>query len=122
LDLAQYRALEAFAKFGSDLDKATQQQLRRGARLVEILKQKQFKPMAVEKQIALIWVATNGYLDDLPLDVLAKFEKEFMEMLDLQHTDILAEIIFKKEMSEELTGKLKKAVEPFVDNFKKTLK
>ncbi|MCK5741745.1 MAG: F0F1 ATP synthase subunit alpha, partial [Chlorobi bacterium] len=78
LDLAQFRELEAFAQFGSDLDKATQQQLTRGRVLTEILKQKQFVPVPVEKQIALIWTATKGYLDDVPVKMLVKFEAEYM--------------------------------------------
>lgn len=122
LDLAQYRALEAFAKFGSDLDKSTQQQLRRGARLVEILKQPQYVPVAVEKQIALIWVATQGYLDDLEIEVLDRFEREFMEMLELQESEMLKEIIEKKVITDEITAALKKAVEPFIENFKNSLK
>lgn len=122
LDLAQFRALEAFAKFGSDLDKATQQQLRRGARLTEIMKQKQFVPMAVEKQVALIWTATNGYLDELPLESLDRFEKEYLEMLEIQYTDTLKQIIKGKVITEEIVASLKKAADAFVENFKKTLK
>ena len=122
LDLAQYRALEAFAKFGSDLDKSTQQQLTRGARLVEILKQGQYEPISVEKQIALIWTATNGYLDSIEVKHLKRLEKEFFEMMELQYKELLAEIIVKKEINDELVGKLKNAIEPFIDNFKKALK
>ena len=120
LGLAQYRELEAFAKFGSDLDKATQQQLRRGARLTEILKQLQFAPIPVEKQIALIWTATKGFLDDLKVDHLARFEKELYEFLDNSYPEILDEIIAKKEMTDEISGKLDNAIKPFVESFKKT--
>ncbi len=118
LELAQYRELEAFAKFGSDLDKATQQQLRRGARLTEILKQKQYQPLPVEKQIALLWTATNGYLDDLPVEVLSDFEKEFYEFMDNLHSEVLESIIRTKDLTEEIVSSLKKAVEEFVDVFK----
>jgi F-type H+-transporting ATPase subunit alpha len=118
LELAQYRELEAFAKFGSDLDKATQQQLRRGARLTEILKQKQYQPLPVEKQIALLWTATNGYLDDLPVEVLSTFEKEFYEFMDSAHSDVLDSIIRVKDLTDEIVANLKKAVEEFVSLFK----
>jgi F-type H+-transporting ATPase subunit alpha len=120
LDLAQYRELEAFAKFGSDLDKTTQQQLRRGARLTEILKQKQFVPLKVEKQIALIWTATNGYLDHLPIELLADFEKEFLEHLENGHQSLLDLIIEKKELNDEIVAGLKQAVGSFTDMFKNT--
>ncbi|MFH1051578.1 MAG: F0F1 ATP synthase subunit alpha [bacterium] len=121
LGLAQYRELEAFAKFGSDLDKATQQQLRRGARLTEILKQLQFAPIPVEKQIVLIWTATMGYLDDLKVESLSRFEKELYEFLDNSCPELLDEIIRKKEMTNELVANLEKSVKPFVDNFKKNM-
>lgn len=122
LELAQYRELEAFAKFGSDLDKSTQQQLTRGARLTEILKQKQYVPVKVEKQIALIFCATHGFLDDLPVNSLAKFEPEFYDYMDNNHADLLHQIIEEKKMTDEISDKLKKAISQFVANFKKTLK
>jgi F-type H+/Na+-transporting ATPase subunit alpha len=122
LDLAQYRELEGFAKFGSDLDKSTQQQLRRGARLTEILKQKQFQPITVEKQIILIWSATNGYLDELPIESLYRFEKELFIYMDNNHPDLLEEIIDKKVISDELTAKMKSAVDKFQGEFKESLK
>ncbi|NLO19116.1 MAG: F0F1 ATP synthase subunit alpha [Ignavibacteria bacterium] len=119
LDLAQYRELEAFAKFGSDLDKATQQQLRRGARLTEILKQKQFVPMPVEKQVALIWTATNGYLDDLPIDVLNEFEKELFPEIENNFPELFEDISLKRELTEEISDTLKKALDSFIVKFKK---
>jgi len=122
LDLAQYRELEAFAKFGSDLDKSTQQQLRRGARLTEILKQKQFQPLPVEKQIALMWTATNGYLDDLPVEKLHSFEVEYFEYLDLNHADLLNQIITVKELKPEISDGLKNAADNFIVIFKKNHK
>jgi len=119
LELAQYRELEAFAKFGSDLDKATQQQLRRGARLTEILKQKQYKPLPVEKQIALLWTATNGYLDNLPIEILSTFETEFYEFMDMKYSNVLESIIRVKDLTDEIVANLKAAVEDFVEVFKK---
>jgi F-type H+-transporting ATPase subunit alpha len=118
LDLAQYREMEAFAKFGSDLDEATQQQLRRGVRLVEILKQGQYVPMPFEKQILIIYAGTNGFLDQLPVGVLGKFEKEFIEHVEMKHAEILTEIADKKVFSDELKEKLNKALESFLAGFK----
>lgn len=118
LDLAQYREMEAFAKFGSDLDEATQQQLRRGVRLVEILKQGQYVPMSFERQIAIIYAGTNGFLDKLPVGVLQRFEKEFLEHLEMKHNDILTEIAEKKTISDELRGRLNKVLDSFIAHFK----
>ncbi|MBW7886859.1 MAG: F0F1 ATP synthase subunit alpha [Bacteroidetes bacterium] len=118
LELAQYRELEAFAKFGSDLDKATQQQLRRGARLVELLKQGQYVPLPVEKQVMMIFLGTNGFLDELPVDHIQKFEKEFLELVELRHADLLKEIADKKDLTEEITKKLKTIAADFVNSFK----
>ncbi len=119
LDLAQFRELEAFAKFGSDLDKATQRQLTRGQRLVEILKQDQYVPMPVEKQIAIIFAGTGGYLDDLPVEVVRRFEEEYLAYMDTKHPDILKEIAEKKVISDELRAKMEKAVEEFKAIFKR---
>lgn len=118
LDLAQYRELEAFAKFGSDLDKATQAQLTRGQRLVELLKQDQYVPMAVEKQIAVIFVGTSGYLDALPVESVRRFETEYLEFLDTKYPKILEEIRQKLTISDELREQMKKAVEEFLQIFK----
>ncbi|MEM9664309.1 MAG: F0F1 ATP synthase subunit alpha [Bacteroidota bacterium] len=101
LDLAQYRELEAFSKFGSDLDAATQQQLNRGARLVEILKQGQYQPMPVEQQVAIITVATAGVLDAVPESRIREFEKEFTERLTLKHAEVLKSIADTGKMSDE---------------------
>ena len=122
LELAQFRELAAFAKFGSDLDKATQQQLRRGERLTEILKQKQFDPMSVEMQIALIWTATNGYLDELPVTALARFETEFVEFMEVQHFEVLNLISNKKELTTEVTEEMKRVCDIFFEEFKKSVK
>ncbi len=92
IDLSQYRELEAFAKFGSDLDPSTQQQLNRGERLVEILNQNEFSPVPVEEQVAIIYAAINGFLDDIPVDDIEDFEEEYLERLRLRHEEVLAEI------------------------------
>ena len=118
LDLAQYREMEAFAKFGSDLDEATQHQLRRGERLVEILKQGQYSPIPFEKQIAIIYAATNGYLDKLPVGVLLRFEAEFIEYLEMRYSNILSEIAEKKVLSDEIKESLNKALDQFLSTFK----
>ncbi len=118
LDLAQYRELEAFAKFGSDLDKATQQQLRRGSRLVELLKQGQYLPMPVEKQIVMLYLGTNGFLDELPLDRVQQFEKEFLELMDVRHKDLLATIADKKELTDEIVKRLQSVSKEFIETFK----
>jgi F-type H+/Na+-transporting ATPase subunit alpha len=118
LELAQYREMEAFAKFGSDLDAATQQQLRRGQRLVEILKQGQYQPVSFERQIAIIFAATNGYLDKLPVSTLGRFEKEFNEYLDLKHPDFLPALAEEKNLTPALDEELRKALDAFVNVFK----
>jgi F-type H+-transporting ATPase subunit alpha len=112
IDLSQYRELEAFAKFGSDLDPSTQRQLNRGERLVEILKQDQFSPAAVEEQVAIIFAAINGYLDDIAVDDIGAFEEEFLERLRLQHDDVLAEI----RETEELTDAAEEAFETVAED------
>jgi F-type H+-transporting ATPase subunit alpha len=122
LELAQYRELEAFAKFGSDLDKATLAQLRRGSRLVELLKQGQYVPMAVEKQVVSIFAGTNGYLDEIPLEHVERFEREFLELMDLKHADLLQEIAERKDLSDDLVVKLKAVLQHFVDSFKVSVK
>ncbi len=118
LDLAQYREMEAFAKFGSDLDETTQQQLRRGERLVEILKQDQYVPMPFEKQIVVIYAGTNGFLDKLPVGVLGRWEKEYLDFLEMKYQDILTEIAEQKVISDALKEKLNKAIEEFMAKFK----
>jgi F-type H+-transporting ATPase subunit alpha len=122
LELAQYRELEAFAKFGSDLDKATLQQLRRGARLVELLKQGQYVPLPVEKQVVSVYAGTNGYLDEIPVDHVARYEKELLEMMELKHRELLAAIADKKDLTDDITAKLKSILQQFTDSFKATVK
>jgi F-type H+-transporting ATPase subunit alpha len=122
LELAQYRELEAFAKFGSDLDKATLQQLRRGERLVEILKQKQYSPMPVEQQVAIIYATTKGYLDELPVSSVKKYEADLLTQLTSMNQDILTEIAEKKVMSDETEKKLNDVLKEFTERFKTTIK
>jgi F-type H+-transporting ATPase subunit alpha len=113
LDLAQYREMAAFAQFGSDLDKATQAQLAKGERLVEILKQDQYQPLPVEKQIAVIYAANNKYLDDVPVDACRKFEAELYRYLDDRHPGVLSSIREKRVLDAEIEGKLKIALDEF---------
>ena len=117
LDLAQYRELAAFAQFGSDLDKATQNQLNRGARLVEILKQGQYLPMPVEKQVASIWMATNGYVDDVPVAKVRAFEAEFMAYVEVNAPEVLRGIKDSKALSDDAKAALKTQVTAFKDGF-----
>jgi F-type H+/Na+-transporting ATPase subunit alpha len=113
LSLAQYRELEAFSQFGSDLDAATQRQLARGARLVEILKQPQYQPMPVERQVAVIYAATNGYLDDVPVPSVRRWESEFLSFLEAQHPKVLEGIRTKKALDDANTSALKAAIDAF---------
>lgn len=122
IELAQYRELEAFAKFGSDLDKATLQQLRRGERLVEILKQKQYVPMNIETQVVIIYAATKGYLDEIPVEKIAKYEMEFLSEMENLHKDILNDILQKKDLTDDITNRLNKVIAEFTERFKSTIK
>ncbi len=117
LDLAQFRELEAFVQFASELDKATQQTINRGMRLVELLKQEPYNPLPVEKQIVAIFAGTNGYLDDLPVESVRKFEKELYTFLDTERPDILEEIRQKKALDEDLKNKIKSALDTFKSRF-----
>ena len=113
LDLAQFRELEAFAQFGSDLDKVTQAQLARGTRLVEILKQPQYVPMPIEKQVAIIFAATNGYVDEYDLRMLAEYEKQYLSHLEATHPEVLQELKEKKVISADLEAKMKEILDKF---------
>jgi F-type H+-transporting ATPase subunit alpha len=117
LDLAQYRELEAFAEFGSDLDKASQAQLDRGARIVEILKQRQYSPLSMEDQVMSIWAVTNGYLDDIPVDAVTKFETEMLEFLRGRHSGIGDTIRETGKLEEDTISSLKSALEEFKESF-----
>jgi F-type H+-transporting ATPase subunit alpha len=120
LDLAQFRELEAFAKFGSDLDKATMKTLSKGARLVELLKQGLYQPVPVEKQIVSVYVGTNDYMESIAVEDIKRFEKEFLEFVELKYNDIFEKIRVEKVLDEQVTDKIKKAVEEFLPKFKKT--
>ena len=120
LNLAQFRELEAFAKFGSDLDKATQRTLAKGERLVELLKQGQYQPIPVEKQVVSVFIGTNDYLETIPVKDVKRFEKEFLEFVELKYSEILKSIREEKVVSEETTAKLKQAAEEFLGKFKKS--
>ena len=120
LDLAQYRELAAFAQFGSDLDQATQRQLNRGKRLTEILKQPQYQPLAVEKQVAIVFAATNGYLDAIPVEKLRAYEEGLYRFLETRHAGVLASIVEKKILDDDIKAALKGALEDFGKQFAAT--
>jgi F-type H+-transporting ATPase subunit alpha len=122
LDLAQYRELEAFAAFGSDLDKATQAQLSRGERLVEILKQPQFQPLTVEKQVTILYAGTKGFLDKYPVNVLEKYEAGLYSFIEDRYPQIFTEIAEKQEISEELDKVMTEALNAYDEEFKDTIK
>ena len=117
LDLAQFRELEAFSKFGSDLDKETQKQLNRGSTLMELLKQKQYSPVSVEKQVALIYAGTKGHLDEIPKRKLSEFEEKFYDFLDASCSDLLSIIKDSGELTEETENNLKTKIDDFVKGF-----
>ena len=118
LELAQYREMAAFAQFGSDLDQATQRQLNRGSRLVELLKQGQYQPLPVEKQILIIFAGTNGFVDELPLTALKKYEQELYSFVESRHPDVFAEVLKKRELDGDLRAKMTKTLEEFKGVFK----
>jgi F-type H+-transporting ATPase subunit alpha len=117
LDMAQFRELEAFAQFGSDLDKATQRQLNRGQRLVEVLKQPQFQPMPAEKEVAILFAGANGYLDEWPVEAVGEYESQMLEFMESRHSDILNDIKEKDDITDETEEKLKKALDEFKEIF-----
>ncbi|MPY87390.1 MAG: F0F1 ATP synthase subunit alpha [Luteitalea sp.] len=117
LELAQYRALAAFAQFGSDLDKASQAQLHRGARLVEILKQPQYQPLPVEKQVAILFAGANGLLDDIPVPEVGRWEQEFDRFLETRHPGMLTTLARKKIVDDDLKAELTNAIKEFNQSF-----
>jgi F-type H+-transporting ATPase subunit alpha len=119
LELAAYREVAAFAQFGSDLDAATQAQLRRGDRLIELLKQPQYSPMPVEKQVIAIFCGTNGHLDDLELSDVARFESELLAHMERNHEEILKEIVTTGQLSDKLIERLNQAIRSFKEIFKR---
>jgi F-type H+-transporting ATPase subunit alpha len=113
LDLAQYRELEAFASFASDLDAATKRQLERGARTVEILKQGQYQPMPVEQQVMILYAVSNGYIDDVAIPVLREWEKGFHEFMSAQYPQVGERIRAEKAMSKETEADFKRALDEY---------
>ncbi len=120
LDLAQYRELEAFAKFGSDLDQSTLNTLAKGERLVELLKQGQYVPVEVEKQVISIYAATNGYMDEIDVKDIKRFEKELLEYIDVNDKNIFDSIRTSKQLSDEIIERIKKIISDFQTKFKKS--
>jgi F-type H+/Na+-transporting ATPase subunit alpha len=122
LDMAQYRELAAFAQFGSDqLDKVTQAQLARGQRLTEVLKQDQYVPLSVEKQVLALYVATSGALDPIPVNEVRRFEKEFLQFAETNYAGVLKEIAAKKALDDGIKASIKTALDAFKDRFSATL-
>jgi F-type H+-transporting ATPase subunit alpha len=117
LDLAQYRELAAFAQFGSDLDKATLNQLNRGRRLVEVLKQPQYQPLPVEKQVVIIYAATNGFIDPVPVESVRAYESELFRFLDTRKAQLLSSLAEKKQIDDGIKKDLNQALEEFGKDF-----
>jgi F-type H+-transporting ATPase subunit alpha len=117
LDLAQYRALAAFAQFGSDLDKSTQAQLTRGERMVELLKQGQFQPMPVDQQVISIWAGANGYLDDVPVAAVRKFEHQWLDFVEKSYPEVAHNVRSVKQISDEDAKRLNEAAKAFKSRF-----
>ncbi|MGA0046145.1 MAG: F0F1 ATP synthase subunit alpha, partial [Candidatus Kapaibacteriota bacterium] len=121
LELAQFRALEAFAKFGSDLDKSTQQQLRRGARLMEVMKQQQYSPVPVEEQIVTIYAATNGFMDELPVTEVKRFEQELLETVKVSQPELIQKLQRDKALTDEIVQMLNSLLTSFTERFAATV-
>jgi len=117
LDLAQYREMAAFAQFGSDLDQTTQRLLARGTRLVELLKQGQYQPLSVERQIVIIYAGTNGFVDHLPESALKKYEVELYRFVENRHPDIFTDIRTKRDLTDDLKGRINAALKEFNESF-----
>jgi F-type H+-transporting ATPase subunit alpha len=117
LDLAQYRELAAFAQFASDLDKATRDQLNRGERISEVIKQPQFSPLPVERQVAILWVVTNGYLDDVEVGKVRDFEGQFYHYLEAEQSELLANLADKQALDDDIVEGLRAAADSFKETF-----
>ena len=117
LDLAQYRELQAFAQFGSDLDKATQRQLNRGARLVEVLKQSQYAPLPVERQVMIIFAGTKGFLDEVAESDVAMYETELDRLMETRHPELVSRLAEEEKLSDELAAALDEVVREFSHQF-----
>ena len=119
LDLAQFRELQAFAQFASDLDPATKLQIERGRRITEVLKQPPFAPVSVEEQVVSLWAVTNGYMDEVEVEKVRDFEKAFIQQIKLKNKKLLSEIATKKELDEKMVKELEKITKDFVGTFKR---
>jgi len=117
LDLAQYRELAAFAQFASDLDKATRDQLTRGERISEVIKQPQFSPLPVERQVAILWVVTRGYLDDIAASKVRDFEEQFYRFLDAEHSELMAKLAEVAALDDDIVEGLRTAADSFKESF-----
>jgi F-type H+/Na+-transporting ATPase subunit alpha len=117
LDLAQFRELEAFSAFGSDLDKSSKAQLERGARLVELLKQPQYQPYSVERQVVSVWSGTTGQLDEVPVQDIRRFEKEFLDYVEHRHKGIYDAILSSGQLSDDTVESLQNAIGDFKKTF-----
>jgi len=117
LDLAQFREMAAFAQFGSDLDAATQHMLARGARLVEVLKQPQFQPQPVERQILIVYAATSGFIDQIPVEAVRRYETELGEYVEAKHAQLLTTLREKRELTAEVKQQLNAVLEEFKARF-----
>jgi F-type H+-transporting ATPase subunit alpha len=117
LDLAQFRELEAFSAFGSDLDKASKAQLERGARLVELLKQPQYAPFSVDRQVVSVWAGTTGQLDDVPVSDIRRFEREFLDYVGNRHKGIYDAILSSGQLSDDTVQSLESAIADFKKTF-----
>ena len=122
LDLSQFRDLEAFAQLGSELDRASQQQLARGQRLVELLKQPQYSPMSVEDQVISLYAGTGGFLDDVPVLEVGRFEKGLLEYVHTRHPEVPKHIAEQGTLPDDVLATLRGAVEEFKKNFLETVK
>jgi F-type H+-transporting ATPase subunit alpha len=122
LDMAQFRELEAFAAFGSDLDKATQKQLTRGQRLVEILKQPQYQPLSMEKQVTILYAGTKGFLDEYPIDVIAKYEAGLYPFIEDRFPNVFTELAEKQEFTDDIKKLVEEALNAYAEEFKDTIK
>ena len=119
LDLAQFRALQAFAQFSSDLDPETRSQIERGRRITEILKQLPYSPVSLDKQIVILWVGTNGYLDEIEVEKVKEFEGKYIAFLNLRNKKLMSEIAEKKELDEKMVKELEKTTKEFLKTYGK---
>jgi F-type H+-transporting ATPase subunit alpha len=117
LDLAQFREMAAFAQFGSDLDAATQRMLARGARLVEVLKQPQFQPQPVEKQVLIMYAATVGYIDQIPIDAVRRYETDLFDLVEAKHPEVLKTLREKRELTDDVKRQLNAVLDEFKERF-----